>query len=302
MPRAPRRTRRRPRWCRRPRPAATSWAGAVTPSQAAPFAPKVTSSERGSAPASASAAISCSLATTGSASAMTSGGRAAYGAVLSTTRAPRPAARRTAVQTTARGTSSCTRSTSPGPSASTAATSRSSSRSLAPGMTTIEFSPSSDTVTSACPVGRPAHDPHRRSTSMPRPLEPGHGRRCRRRRRRRTPTMATLAPGGGRGDRLVGALAAGELLEPVTEHGLPGPGVPLDPGHEVDVERPEHQHPPAHDASPRTVRTHRSAIRGPSTPSATSTMRGRQAVRVVREVARSSRGGRRRCGRASRCR
>ena len=132
-------------------------------------APKVTSSERGSAPASASAAISCSLATTGSARATTSGGQGGIRrGVEHDARAPRPAARRTAVHTTARGTSSCTRSTSPGPRASTAATSRSSSRSLAPGITTIEFSPSSDTVTTACPVGTPAHDAHRRSMSMPR--------------------------------------------------------------------------------------------------------------------------------------
>ena len=41
---------------------------------------------------------------------------------------------------------------------------------------------------------------------------------------------------------------------------------------------------PLIDASPRTVRTQRSAIRGPSTARATSTIVGGQPVRVVREV------------------
>ena len=97
------------------------------------------------------------------------------------------------------------------------------------------------------------------------------------------------APAAAAATAWLAALAAGDLPEALTEHRLAGPRVPLHPGHEVDVERPEHEDPPGHAASPRMVRTQRSAIRGPSSSRATSTIDGREPVRVVVEVAAQSR-------------
>ena len=97
-------------------------------------------------------AISDSFKTTGSASAMTSGGRAAYGARLMT-RAPASRAARAAHARVSRSTSSEQSSTSPGPRRPAALERVGSASPLAPAMTMIEFSPCSSTVMRAVPVG-----------------------------------------------------------------------------------------------------------------------------------------------------
>ena len=76
--------------------AGTGTASNRSPSHWQPAAPKVTSTEPGTTPESASRSASCSLTTSGSARAATSGGRAAYGAALTTTLAPRACAARAA--------------------------------------------------------------------------------------------------------------------------------------------------------------------------------------------------------------
>ena len=260
LPRARRRTRRRRPWCRRPRRRPPRRPASRRPSQSAPLAPKVTSSERGTAPASASSAASCSLTTTGSASAIDVGrqggirrgvehdARAAAGAPGARAGDDRPA-----------GTSSCTSSTSPGPSVVDGR-----ERALAdagrwrPATTTIVFSPSSSTTIRAVPVGCAGEDARsprcrcrgraagrrRRVPASSSPDRPDH--------RRRRPRPPRPPRPGWRPCRRRAA------SRPVAEHGLAGLRVALDVGDEVDVERPEHEHP-AHqrvlpgDACPATA-------------------------------------------------
>src|ERR671910_2676611 len=133
-----------------------------------PSAPRVTTTARaGSLPASrvasatvpgsappASWASSTRLGTSTSTSATSSSGRSRTGAGLSTTVPP---AARAAAATASSGTSSWSRVTVAAPRAASAwPTSSGVRRALAPGLTTIWFSPSSLTVMRAMPLGTPA--------------------------------------------------------------------------------------------------------------------------------------------------
>ncbi len=198
-----------------------------------------------------------------------SGGRAAYGAVLSTTRAPRPAARRTAAHTASRSTSSWSEE-------HVARAEGIDCRDLEITHVVVGSGDDDDRVLAA--VG---HRDDRRSGGHPRAhAHPGDVHAQGLEPAPVGSTAGVVADAAHHGHRrarrcrshgLVGPLATGQLLQALTGHGLPRPRMPFHPRHEVDVERPEHEHPPTHDASPRTVRTHSSAIRGPSIDRQTST-------------------------------
>ena len=149
-PPAPRRTRRRPPSCPRRRRPSTGMPSDRSPSQLHPAAPKVTSTERGrDARLSASCSASCSLTTSGSARAATSCGRAAYGAALTTTARPAPWARARRPRTVADGHLELEQQDVARSEVRQRPAAVDVTWPLAPGMTTMAFSPSSSTVIQA---------------------------------------------------------------------------------------------------------------------------------------------------------
>ena len=182
-----------------------------------------------------------SLTTRGSHSASTASSTGRYGARLTTARQPTSAAVRIAASKAATGISACvTRTPEAARRRRTASsTDAGSSRALAPGATTIEFSPCASTKTNASPV-RASVGNHLGG------VDPGLGERG----GERVPVGVVAHPGdqGGarpeqaRRDRLVAALAAGAHRRLASEDGLARRRQCLDPADVVAVDRPDHQH------------------------------------------------------------